>query len=46
MKSLLAGAGYVGGPFAQGARETLDEHLTVQIAKRSELHTFKVIPRR
>lgn len=46
VQSLLADAGYVGEPFAQGVRETLDEHVTVQIAKRSELHTFKVIPKR
>lgn len=26
--------------------EILGEHVTVQIAKRSELHTFKVIPKR
>ncbi|WP_153043136.1 transposase, partial [Xanthomonas nasturtii] len=29
-----------------GAREILGEQLTVQIAKRSELHTFKVMPKR
>ncbi len=44
--SLLADAGYVGDPFAQGVREPLGEHVTVQIAKRSELHTFKVMPKR
>ncbi|WP_159093813.1 transposase, partial [Xanthomonas fragariae] len=27
-------------------REILGEQLTVQIAKRSELHTFKVMPKR
>ena len=27
-------------------RETLGEHVTVQIAKRRELHTFKVMPKR
>ena len=27
-------------------RDTLGEHVTVQIAKRSELHTFKVMPKR
>ena len=37
---------YVGQPFAQGVREVLGEHVSVQIAKRSELHTFKVMPKR
>ena len=27
-------------------REILGEHVTVQIAKRNELHTFQVIPKR
>ena len=27
-------------------RDILGEHVTVQIAKRSELHTFKVMPKR
>ncbi|RFF52175.1 transposase, partial [Xanthomonas campestris] len=31
---------------SDGAREILGEQLTVQIAKRSELHTFKVMPKR
>jgi transposase len=44
--SLLADAGYVGEPFVQGVRAILGEHVTVQIAKRSELHTFKVMPKR
>lgn len=46
VQSVLADSGYVGKPFAQDVREILGEHVTVQIAKRSELHTFKVIPRR
>ena len=46
VQSLLADAGYVGEPFAQDVRDILGEHVTVQIAKRSELHTFKVMPRR
>ena len=33
-------------PNAEGVRAVLGEHVTVQIAKRSELHTFKVIPKR
>ena len=46
VQRLLADAGYVGKPFAQGVRELLGEPVTVQIAKRSELHTFKVMPKR
>jgi transposase len=46
VQSVLADGGYVGEPFAQGVREILGEPVTVQIAKRSELHTFKVLPKR
>ena len=46
MQSVLADSGYVGQPFAQGVRENLGEQVTVQIAKRSELHKFAVIPKR
>ena len=46
VQSVLADSGYTGKPFAQGVREILGEHVTVQIAKRSELHTFKVMPQR
>lgn len=46
VQSLLAGSGYAGKSFAQGVSAILGEHVTVQIARRSELHTFKVIPRR
>ena len=46
VQSVLCDSGYVGQPFAQGVREILSEHVTVQIAKRSELHTFKVMPKR
>lgn len=46
MQSLLADSGYVGQPLAQGVQEILGGHLTVQVAKRSELHTFKVMPKR
>jgi transposase len=46
VQSVLADSGYVGQPFAQGVRETLGEAVTVQIAKRSELHKFAVIPKR
>ena len=43
--SLLADAGYTGEPFAQAVADTL-VGATVQIAKRSELHTFAVMPKR
>ncbi|MFA1749762.1 transposase, partial [Xanthomonas sp. NCPPB 2922] len=43
---LLCDSGYTGVRFAGGVREILGEQLTVQIAKRSELHTFKVMPKR
>ncbi|WP_434802638.1 IS5 family transposase [Paracidovorax konjaci] len=46
VQSLLDDSGYVGQPFAQGVQEILGGHVTVQIAKRSELHTFKVMPKR
>ena len=44
--SLLCDSGYVGRPFAQGVQDILGGHVAVQIAKRSELHTFKVMPQR
>ena len=46
VQSLLADSGYVGQPFEKGVQDILGGHVTVQIAKRSELHTFKVIPKR
>ena len=46
IQSLLADSGYVGQPFALGVQEVLGERVTVQIAKRSELHKFAVIPSR
>ena len=46
VQSLLCDSGYTGQPFAQGVRDILGDHTTVQIAKRSELHTFKVMPKR
>lgn len=44
VRSVLADGGYVGAPFAQGVQQTLGA--TVQIAKRSELHRFAVMPQR
>lgn len=46
VESLLGDSGYTGEPFAEGVRTLLGERVTVQIAKRSELHTFKVMPKR
>jgi transposase len=46
VQSVLADSGYTGKPFAQGVRQALGEHVTVEIAKRSELHTFAVMPKR
>jgi len=46
VQSLLCDSGYVGEPFAQGVKDVLGKQVTVQIAKRSELHTFKVMPKR
>jgi transposase len=46
VQSLLCDSGYTGQPFAQGVQEILGGHVTVQTAKRSELHTFKVMPQR
>ena len=42
--SVLADGGYTGRPFADAVRQRLGA--TVQIAKRSELHTFAVLPQR
>jgi transposase len=36
----------VGEPFAQGVREVPGAHVTVRIAKRNQLHNFKVMPKR
>lgn len=44
MQAVLADGGYTGEPFATATLQLLGA--TVEIAKRSELHTFAVIPRR
>jgi transposase len=44
--NVLADRGYVGAPFEQGVKDSLGEYVTVQIAKRNQLHTFKVMPKR
>ena len=46
VQALLCDSGYVGKPFAQGVQDILGGHVAVQIARRSELHTFKVMPQR
>ncbi len=44
VKNVLGDGGYTGKKFANATNELLG--CTVQIAKRNELHTFKVIPKR
>jgi len=44
VKNVLVDGGYTGEPFATAVYETLGA--TVEVAKRSELHTFAVIPKR
>ncbi len=44
IKKILADGGYTGEPFKTAIKELLEAD--VEIAKRSELHTFKVVPRR
>ena len=46
IQSLLCDSSYTGEPFAEGIRTVLGKQVTVQIAKRSELHAFKVMPKR
>ena len=46
VQSLLCDSGYTGEPFDQGVREIVGSTVSVQIAKRSEQHTFKLIPKR
>jgi transposase len=44
VKNVLVDGGYTGENFAEGVRKILGA--TVTVAKRSELHTFAVIPQR
>jgi len=44
VKNFLVDGGYSGDPFATAIKETLGA--TVEVAKRSELHKFAVIPQR
>ena len=41
---LLCNGSYAGWPLAQGNKDFLGEHVTAQIAKRSELHAFEMKP--
>ena len=42
--NVLADGGYTGEPFAEGVKKLLGA--SVEIAKRNELHTFTVMPKR
>ena len=42
--NVLVDGGYTGDKFAKGVQENINA--TVEVAKRNELHTFKVIPQR
>jgi transposase len=42
--NVLADSAYTGFPFAEAVEELISA--SVEMAKRSELHTFKVIPKR
>ena len=44
VKNVLVDGGYTGEPFADKVKEIIGA--TVEVAKRSELHTFAVIPKR
>lgn len=44
VRMVLADGGYTGEPFAQGVQECIGASVT--IAKRNELHSFAVIPKR
>ena len=44
VESVLVDGGYTGQPFAESVMECLEA--TVQVAKRNELHTFAVLPKR
>lgn len=46
MRSVLVDSGCVDSPFAQGVQEIPGSRVTVQIAKRSELHASRVMPMR
>ena len=44
VENSLVDGGYTGEPFADAVKELIGS--TVEVVKRNELHTFKVIPKR
>ncbi len=46
VQSLPCDSDYAGLSFARAVRDILGEHVSVQMARRSELHAFKVVPKR
>lgn len=46
VQAVLCDGGYTGDNFAAGVRTILHDGVEVQIAKRNELHTFEVLPKR
>jgi transposase len=44
VQNVLVDGGYTGKPFAESVRNILDAN--VEVVKRSELHTFAIIPKR
>ena len=46
VQAVLCDGGYTGENFASGVQKILHDGVEVQIAKRNELHTFEVLPKR
>lgn len=46
VKNVMVDGGYRCEPFANSVKSILGETVTTEVAKRDELHTFKVIPKR
>ena len=46
VKNVMVDGGYRGEPFANSVKSILGETVTTEVAKRDELQTFKVIPKR
>ena len=46
VKKLLFDGGYSGEKFSNKVKEILGEKILVEVVKRNELHTFKVLPKR
>ena len=45
VKNVMVDGGYRGEAFANSIKTLLGETITTAVAKRDELHTFKVIPK-